>query len=142
MAPAEADPLGRRRHARYLTGGWPAQCSDGQGFRWDAWAVDYSAGGLGLENCPPLDIDQMIDVELKDLGIIPCRVAWFENGKCGVQFVPDKPDHWDDSVSALAGFLAVENAKPPMSASNATQGRAERKPQPSWLGRLFQSASG
>lgn len=78
----------RRRHERRRAD-WPAACSDASGATWDARVVDTSNGGLGLENCPPLAVDQTIVVALENVGTFACRVAWSNGSRCGIEFLPD-----------------------------------------------------
>lgn len=75
----------QRRHPRHHVA-WQAQCTDSTGFSWDAWVVDHSLGGLGLDHCPALEPGQIITVGLVDVGAFPCRVVWSKGARAGVQF--------------------------------------------------------
>ena len=66
MSETEDTGPGRRRHVRYHVS-WPAECIDAQGFTWKARVLDHSLGGLGLENCPQLAVDQVIRVKLESI---------------------------------------------------------------------------
>ncbi len=47
---------------------------------------NLSAGGLMAEFETPLDRDTPIEVEVRGLGWVPGRVAWFTQGRTGVAF--------------------------------------------------------
>lgn len=82
----ESERNDQRKQTRYSTE-WPAHCTNEQGHSWSTSVVDTSIGGLGLKSCPDLHIDDVICVELTDIGQFDCRVAWVHNNRCGVQFV-------------------------------------------------------
>lgn len=107
MATVAASPAGaeQRRHVR-REAGWSARCADETGFAWEAWVVDHSAGGLGLDHCPRLEAGQVITVELKEIGAFPCRVAWSIDRRCGVEFLRAAGSFSPDDVEAIAHGLA------------------------------------
>ncbi len=107
MSETEDSGPGRRRHVRYQAS-WPAECIDAEGFTWKARVLDHSLGGLGLENCPQLAVDQVIRVKLESIGTFPVRVAWSSGGRCGVQFLPEANAALDDDVVSLAELLPAE----------------------------------
>lgn len=107
MSETEDAGPGRRRHVRYHVS-WPAECIDAHGFTWKARVLDHSLGGLGLDNCPQLAVDQVIRVKLESIGTFPCRVAWSNGGRCGVQFLPEANAALDDDVASLAELLPAE----------------------------------
>lgn len=98
---------GRRKHERRQSN-WPAECSDAAGFTWQARVLDHSLGGLGLENCPQLQVNQVIRVRLESIGSFPCRVAWSKDGRCGVEFLPEANATLDHDVASLAEHLPEE----------------------------------
>jgi hypothetical protein len=107
MSANEDTGRGRRRHIRYQAN-WPAECIDALGFIWGARVLDHSLGGLGLENCPHLEVDQVIRVRLKSIGTFPCRVAWSSEGRCGVEFLPEANTALDADVASLAALLPAD----------------------------------
>ncbi len=53
--------------------------------------VDVSDGGFGLTGYRlNADVDDMIDVELEQIGVFKCRVAWKRGERCGVEIVDDE----------------------------------------------------
>ena len=58
-----------------------------RGIRYDAFAKDISATGLGLTNAPPLILKHPIDVELKGGRRLSGTVVWVKDGKVGVEFL-------------------------------------------------------
>lgn len=81
----------RRRHWRQKTG-WPATCTTATGFSWECWVIDHSIGGLGLCHCPELGVGQVVQINLHEIGVFRCRIAWSEQSRCGMQFIDD-PNH-------------------------------------------------
>ncbi len=90
-----------RRHPRYQVQ-WPANCIDGSGRNWSTIVVDTSVGGLGLKSCPPLVIDDVVRVQLADIGEFHCRVAWSGGNRCGIEFID-----WleQDDIDALCTVI-------------------------------------
>ena len=76
-------------------------------FAYPTTVVDTSVGGLGLRSCPPLTVDDVICVKFADIGEFHCRVAWFRDNRCGVEFV-DGIDPED--IDALCRLIK-QNAK-------------------------------
>lgn len=97
--------LNLRRHMRRSTK-WPATCSDRSGLAWQAWVVDHSPGGIGLENCPPLEVDQTIEVELPGIGKFLCRVAWCADKRFGVEILQSPGQLTDEELNILADLLS------------------------------------
>lgn len=50
---------------------------------------NLSAGGLMAEFAEPLDRGTSVEVEVRGLGWVPGKVAWFTEGRTGIAF--DKP---------------------------------------------------
>lgn len=90
-----------RKQTRYSTE-WPAHCTDDEGHSWSTSVVDTSIGGLGLKSCPDLSVDDVICVDLTDIGQFDCRVAWVHNNRCGVQFINNFED---DHVLAMSDVV-------------------------------------
>lgn len=103
---ASSDTASPRRKYERHRAGWPAMCSDIRGFTWESWVLDHSIGGLGLENCPPLEVDQRIEISLLDIGVFICRIAWCTNGRFGVEFLPSESQLNADEVSILAQLVS------------------------------------
>lgn len=105
MLQAPDDPTGdrqdSRRHARYETE-WPAHCTDSTGRSWSTSVVDTSIGGLGLASCPELEVDDVISIQLTDIGQFDCRVAWVHSNRCGVQFINKLGD---DQIRAMCDVV-------------------------------------
>lgn len=91
--------------------GWPTTCTNADGLSWKALIVDCSLGGLGLSECPPLHIDEVIAVDVGSVGCFRCRVAWSDGSRCGVQFIPDPAEPSDGEQSALADGLTAAAEK-------------------------------
>jgi hypothetical protein len=97
----------RRRLIRHAAN-WPAICSDRNGTVWDATVFDCSTGGLGLERCPALTVNQIVDIELDDIGTFACRVAWTRGGRFGVEFLPQRGELTNDDVQVLPDCLVPD----------------------------------
>jgi hypothetical protein len=97
-----ATEYANHRHESRQYAGWSARCADKAGNSWDAWVVDHSPGGLCLDRCPPMIVGQIINVGLVDVGAFPCRVAWVDGHRCGVQFVRARGYMSEDDVDILA----------------------------------------
>lgn len=91
----------QRRHPRHEAG-WAATCIDQAGFSWEAWVVDHSVGGLGLDNCPKLEEGQILQIGLASIGSFRCRVAWSNGPRCGVEFLRLPSQFTADEVETLA----------------------------------------
>lgn len=103
--------------------GWPTTCTNADGFSWKALIIDCSLGGLGLSECPPLHIDEEIEVDVGSVGCFRCRVAWSDGSRCGVQFIPDPDAPSDGEQSALADGLS-EAAEKSTASSRAVRSTA------------------
>lgn len=47
---------------------------------------NLSEGGLMAEGAPPLTIGTAVAVELRNLGSVPGRVAWYTDNRAGISF--------------------------------------------------------
>lgn len=52
----------------------------------DVRVRNLSEGGLMAEGLDPLDIGVRLTVEIRNLGVIPGKVAWFTQGRAGIAF--------------------------------------------------------
>lgn len=99
-----SDNLTRRQHERNKAG-WLATCLTTNGFSWDCWVVDHSNGGLGLDHCPVLNIDEIIEVSLNDIGKFQCRVAWSDQRRCGVEILPHASHASTEATALLVSMI-------------------------------------
>ncbi len=90
----------QRRHVRHAIR-CPAVCRAGA-TSCQAMVVDVSDGGFGLTECRlHADVDDIINVELEQIGVFKCRVAWKRGDRFGVEIVDDEsPSNAD--MEALA----------------------------------------
>jgi hypothetical protein len=58
-----------------------------RGARFQAFARDVSAAGLGLDHAAGLMLKQVIEVELKDGRTLAGTVAWAKHGRAGIEFL-------------------------------------------------------
>jgi hypothetical protein len=58
-----------------------------RGARFQAFARDVSATGLGLDNATGLMLKQVIEVELKDGRVLAGTVVWARHGRAGIEFL-------------------------------------------------------
>lgn len=78
--------------ARLSVGGKPAT---------DIRVRNLSEGGLMIDNAPPMPIGTALAVELRNIGSVPGRVAWYVEGRAGIAFdVPIDPIKARKPVSA------------------------------------------
>lgn len=96
-----ADHRAHKRYAVY----WPAICRLISGFSWSSNVSDVSVGGMRLNNCPPLAVDDRVFVYLADVGTFSCRVAWSNALQCGMEFLPTAGELDEESVNELATSL-------------------------------------
>lgn len=93
----------RREHERHAAN-WPARCYHDQG-AWKATVIDVSEGGVGLDRDLPVAKDEIITLELPDVGSYTCRVAWKRDGRCGLQFLRRPDELSADAIDSLADTL-------------------------------------
>lgn len=78
--------------ARLSVGGKPAT---------DIRVRNLSEGGLMIDNAPPMAIGTELIVELRNIGAVPGRVAWYVEGRAGIAFdIPIDPIKARKPVSA------------------------------------------
>lgn len=94
-----------RRHPRYKAQ-WPVHCIDGSGRGWSTTVVDTSVGGLGLKSCPQLRVDDVLRVQLANIGEFNCRVAWFAGNRCGIEFINELAQDDIDALCNVIGQIA------------------------------------
>ena len=63
--------------ARLSVGGKPAT---------DIRVRNLSEGGLMIDNAPPMAIGTELVVELRNIGAVPGKVAWYVEGRAGIAF--------------------------------------------------------
>ena len=79
--------------ARLSVGGKPAT---------DIRVRNLSEGGLMIDNAPPMAIGTALAVELRNIGSVPGRVAWYVEGRAGIAFdVPIDPIKVRKPVAAV-----------------------------------------
>lgn len=63
---------------------------------------NLSAGGLMADFAEPLDRDTVIEIEVRGIGWVPGKVAWFAEGRTGIAFdQPIDPQKARKPVAAL-----------------------------------------
>lgn len=78
----------RKRDSLFLA----ARLSIGGGKPIDIRVRNLSEGGLMIDNAPPMATDASLVVELRNIGAVPGRVAWYTEGRAGIAFdVPIDP---------------------------------------------------
>lgn len=55
----------------------------------DVRVRNLSAGGLMVELADPADIDTVVELDMRGLGLVRGRVAWYAEGRAGIAL--DKP---------------------------------------------------
>lgn len=81
----DADPASkraRRRDSLFLSG----RLRIGKGEAIDIRIRNLSEGGLMAEGAPPLAIGAAVTVELRNLGAISGKIAWYVDDRAGVAF--------------------------------------------------------
>ena len=99
----------RRRHDRYRVN-WPAKCLVGGEHVERVNVVDVSCGGMGLDCDLPVKTGEKLTVELPQIGIFRCVVAWKGANRCGVQFLNEEGLR-DGSLDQLATCLMFQPSK-------------------------------
>lgn len=99
----------RRRHDRYRVN-WPANCLVGSEHVEKVNVVDVSCGGMGLDRDLPAGTGQPLTIELPQIGIFRCVIAWKGVDRCGVQFL-DEEGLGDGSLDQLSAYLADKPRK-------------------------------
>jgi hypothetical protein len=96
-----------RRWGRFALN-WSGVLANIEGQDWAVRIVDGGRGGFGLQDCPPLDVGQTVELRLEKLGTFKCRVAWRELDRCGLAILPFDGALTDADIGLLA--VAIENA--------------------------------
>lgn len=71
---------------------WPRQsilqkCTvEHGGAIYDSFAVDVSAGGLGLKNLPAIAVNSSVRIEMENGRVFSGKIAWSKDGRAGIQF--------------------------------------------------------
>lgn len=87
----------RKRDSLFLA----ARMSVGDKPATDIRVRNLSEGGLMIDNAPPMAIGTELAVELRNIGAVPGRVAWYVEGRAGIAFdVPIDPIKARKPVSA------------------------------------------
>lgn len=92
-SPALGDQLAagqrsRKRDSLFLA----ARMRAGDGEATDIRVRNLSEGGLMIDGAPPMAIGTELVVELRNIGPVPGKVAWYIDGRAGVAFdVPIDP---------------------------------------------------
>ncbi|WP_375402377.1 PilZ domain-containing protein [uncultured Sphingomonas sp.] len=47
---------------------------------------NLSAGGLMIDNAVPMEIGTTLVIELRNVGAVPGKVAWYAEGRAGIAF--------------------------------------------------------
>ncbi len=96
--------IDRRRHERYdlLL---PAICRFTDGREQDVMIVDASEGGFGLDRNLGIAVDTEFEITMAEAGTFPCRLAWFDDTRCGVALLPTSDTFADHAIADLAKTL-------------------------------------
>ncbi len=73
---------GRKRDSLFLA----ARLRIGDKPPTDIRVRNLSEGGLMIDNVPPMAIGTALVVELRNIGAVPGKVAWYTEGRAGVAF--------------------------------------------------------
>jgi hypothetical protein len=73
---------GRKRDSLFLA----ARLRVGGEEATDIRVRNLSEGGLMIDNVPPMAIGTALVVELRNIGAVPGRVAWYTEGRAGIAF--------------------------------------------------------
>ena len=101
--PAETTAVEQRVHPRHACR-CPAICRAGAA-SCSAVVVDASNGGFGLDGFAlAASVDDIITIELGQIGTFRCRIAWKRGARAGVEFL-DENSPGDAEVQDLARGL-------------------------------------
>ena len=94
----------RRREDRQPCN-WPAHCyAEGTG-DWQVTIVDASHGGFGLSRDLPLDQGARLEISVEQIGVFPCRIAWKNGDRCGLELLREDGFVTDDQAAELTKLL-------------------------------------
>ncbi len=99
-----AAPSDRRRHERYNLR-LAAICRFADGSEQHVMVVDASEGGFGLDRNLGVGVDTEFQITMAEAGTFPCRLAWFDDARCGVALLQTSDVFADDAIADLAKTL-------------------------------------
>ncbi|MBX9684439.1 MAG: PilZ domain-containing protein [Hyphomicrobium sp.] len=94
----------RRRHARTALLS-PASCRFADGTVRSVVVIDVSEGGFGLNCNLEVPVDTVFEITMSDAGTFPCRLAWFDDTRCGVELLASSGAFSADALAGLAATL-------------------------------------
>ena len=94
----------RRREDRQPCN-WPAHCHAVGAGDWQVTIVDASQGGFGLSCDLPLERGTRLDISVQDVGVFPCRIAWKNGDRCGLELLREDGFVTEDQADQLTNFL-------------------------------------
>ena len=95
----------RRRKERHPVN-WPARCFTSDDRSWDIAITDLSESGFGLSQNIPLDVDERFSIQVFNVGVFPCRMAWKSEHRCGVELLAESGFLTDDGIAFVSDVLA------------------------------------
>lgn len=93
----------RRRHQRYALNS-PAVCRLPDGRDLAVTIIDASEGGFGIDCNIGLAVDTVFEIVMAEAGTFRCRLAWFDDERCGVELLP-AADYTPAALDDLARTL-------------------------------------
>ncbi len=103
-----ATSLGNRRKYHRYPANWPARCVVDGVLDCDTTIVDASEGGFGLSISLPVPVGTTIVVSISQVGVFPCRLAWKNDKRCGVQMLREDGHLSFEQMADLSTFLDRE----------------------------------
>ncbi|MFT5507720.1 MAG: hypothetical protein ACI89J_000788 [Hyphomicrobiaceae bacterium] len=100
----EAIAISRRRHKRHPVN-WPARCLiDGQS-ELAVTILDASKGGFGISRDLPVLQGSRLQIDIDQVGLFLCRIAWKDTDRCGLELLDDSEDLSPSDVEQLSDVL-------------------------------------
>ena len=85
---------------------WPAQCIVSGHDAIDIRIINVSKGGFGVSTALPARQNDVVTLNIEDIGIFRCRVAWVSTERSGLEIIVDNDDLSGTRIDALAGCLS------------------------------------
>lgn len=94
----------RRQNKRYKVS-WPAMCTLQNNTKINVLIIDVSEGGVGIDCSLPIEIDDPVIVDLRDIGVFGCTLRWKTDWRSGLQFQTTENILNDKQLSDLSGVI-------------------------------------
>ncbi|MGH1417576.1 MAG: PilZ domain-containing protein [Hyphomicrobiaceae bacterium] len=98
---------GRRRYHR-SPANWPAHCFVEGVLDCSTVIVDASEGGFGLSTSLAVPVGTTIIISIAQVGVFPCRLAWKNDKRCGVEMLREDGYLSDTQMASLGSVLTDE----------------------------------